>query len=280
MILIADSGSTKTEWQLVKEGKPSGLIRTAGINPYYQDRKEILNELETKLMPQLGDSPVSKLFFYGAGCGTEQQKNVITGILRHFFPGSVISVDSDILGASRALFGKAEGIVCILGTGSGSCLFDGVTITDQIPSLGFILGDEGSGAWTGKKMITDYLRGDMPQQCIDIISSEFDINKENILKQVNHGSLPGSYLAKFARFISDHTDRTYFFRLIYDSFALFAEKYIIRYRNYEKMSCGFVGSVAWYNKTILESVSKYYGFKINKVLKSPVEGLIKYHSED
>ncbi|NPA38144.1 MAG: N-acetylglucosamine kinase [Chlorobi bacterium] len=280
MILIADSGSTKTEWQLIANGKPYKNFRTSGINPYYQQKEDIINRLQTELIPQINPLSVNKVFFYGAGCGSEQQKNIITNTLSAFFAESDISVNSDILGASRALFGKEKGIVCILGTGSGSCYYDGKNITEQIPSLGFILGDEGSGAWIGKKMITDYLRGDMPLQCIDIIKSEFDINKENILKQVNHGSLPGTYLAQFARFISNHTYNSYFFRLIYDSFAMFAEKYIIRYKNYENKTCGFVGSVAFHNRVVLKNVSEYYGFRISRLLKAPMEGLIKYHNTD
>ncbi len=279
MILIADSGSTKTEWQLVNGKQADALIKTKGINPYYQEPAEIASEIADALIPALKNVTISRIFFYGAGCSTLKQQKLVYNVLSSFFKRADIFIDSDLLGSARALCGYKPGIICILGTGSGSCRYDGEKITEQIPSLGFILGDEGSGAWIGKRMITDFLRGDMPEDCIDIIKSSFKIDKETILENVNHKPMPGSYLAKYARFISNHTDQTYFYQLIFDSFAIFAENYILRYKQQNKIKCHFVGSVAYHNIKILEEVAGHYGFKTGNILKSPIEGLIKYHTE-
>ena len=168
--------------------------------------------------------------------------------------------------------------MCILGTGSGSCRYDGEKIIENIPSLGFILGDEGSGAWLGKKMVTDFLRGHMPEKCMDLIRKELLIDKEIILEHVNHKPMPSRYLASFAKFISEHIDETYFYKVMFDSFTAFAENYIVRYQDYTKFKCHFVGSIAWYNQDILENVAKYNGFTIGNIIKSPIDGLTYYHS--
>jgi glucosamine kinase len=177
------------------------------------------------------------------------------------------------------LSGNKPGIVCILGTGSGSCLYDGQTIDKNIPSLGFILGDEGSGAWLGKKMVTDYLRGHMPKKSIETINQQLHIDKETILEHVNHKPMPSRYLAGFAQFISKNANQTYFYQLLFDSFTSFAKNYIIRYDNFENYTCHFVGSVAFHNQEILHQVSRYIGFTNGNIIQSPIEGLTLYHSK-
>ncbi|MCK5468238.1 MAG: N-acetylglucosamine kinase, partial [Cyclobacteriaceae bacterium] len=159
-----------------------------------------------------------------------------------------------------------------------SCQYDGINIIKNIPSLGFVLGDEGSGAWLGKKMVTDYLRGHMPKKCIETINQKLHIDKEIILEHVNHKPMPSRYLAGFAKFISENIDQTYFYQLMFDSFTSFAKNYIIRYSNYTELKCHFVGSVAFHNQEILEHVAKYTGFRIGNIIKSPIDGLTLYHS--
>jgi len=278
MILIADSGSTKTDWRLMKGDKEISRTQTKGFNPYYQNIGEMASEIESALLPNIETSAIEIIYFYGAGCSTAERQKKVSDALYPFFSKSKIAVHSDLLGAARALSGRKPGIVCILGTGSGSCRYDGEKIIENIPSLGFILGDEGSGAWLGKKMVTDFLRGHMPEHCMEIIRKELLIDKEIILEQVNHKPMPSRYLAGFAKFISEHIDQTYFYKLMFDSFTAFAENYIVRYQDYAKFKCHFVGSIAWYNQDILENVAKYNGFTIGNIIKSPIDGLTNYHS--
>lgn len=278
MILIADSGSTKTDWRLMDKGHVISQIMTKGFNPYYQQIDEMVDEIESQLVPKLDASKVDTIYFYGAGCSTDERQKKISDALVLFFKDTEISVQSDLVGAGRALSGDQPGMVCILGTGSGSCFYDGHTIADTIPSLGFILGDEGSGAWLGKKLVTDFLRGHMPQKCMNTIKEKLQIDKEIILEHVNHKPMPSRYLAGFAKFISENIDQTYFYQLMFDSFTAFAKNYIIRYPNYDEFPCHFVGSVAFHNQEILKHVAKYTGFEIGNIIKSPIDGLTNYHS--
>lgn len=279
MILIADSGSTKTDWRLMKGEQEISRVKTKGFNPYYQALDEMITEIESELVPILDPSAVSTIHFYGAGCSTPERQMKIKRALSPYFANTELFVQSDLIGAAKALSGDQPGLVCILGTGSGSCLYDGVNIDKNIPSLGFVLGDEGSGAWLGKKMVTDYLRGHMPKKSIETINQKLKIDKEIILEHVNHKPMPSRYLAGFARFISENADQTYFYQLLFDSFTSFAKNYIIRYNNYEKYKCHFVGSVAFHNQEILQQVARYIGFNIGNIIKSPIDGLTTYHSK-
>lgn len=278
MILIADSGSTKTDWRLMDGDTEISQIKTKGFNPYYQELDEMVKEIELELVPSVDTKRVSAIHFYGAGCSTPERQRKISDALLPYFKSTKILVQSDLIGAARALSGNQAGIVCILGTGSGSCQYDGRKITKNIPSLGFVLGDEGSGAWLGKKMVTDYLRGHMPKKCIETINQKLQIDKETILEQVNHKPMPSRYLASFAKFISENIDQTYFYQLMFDSFTAFTKNYIIRYPNYTDFYCHFVGSVAFHNQEILKHVAKYTGFKIGNIIKSPIDGLTNYHA--
>ena len=279
MILIADSGSTKTDWRLLNGQEEIDQVKTKGFNPYYQQMDEMVEEIESQLIPSLHASSVTKIHFYGAGCSTEERQQKIIDALSPYFPSIDILVQSDLIGAARALSGDQPGIVCILGTGSGSCLYDGIKVSKNIPSLGFVLGDEGSGAWLGKKMVTDYLRGHMPKKCIETINHQLHIDKETILEHVNHKPMPSRYLAGFAKFISENIDQTYFYQLMFDSFTSFAKNYIIRYPNHSEYHCHFVGSVAFHNQEVLSHVAKYTGFNIGNIIKSPIDGLTKYHTK-
>ena len=279
MILIADSGSTKTDWRLMEDGREISQVKTRGFNPYYQQIDEMVQEIKSELIPSVENTVVDTIHFYGAGCSTAERQKMISDALSPFFPDSSIFVQSDLIGAARALSGNQAGIVCILGTGSGSCQYDGQRITENIPSLGFILGDEGSGAWLGKKMVTDFLRGHMPQKSLEAVKEMLKINKEIILEHVNHKPMPSRYLAGFAKFISENIDQTYFYQLIFDSFTAFAQNYILRYTDYADLKSHFVGSVAYYNQEILQNVAKYNGFEIGNIIKSPIDGLTHYHTK-
>lgn len=279
MILIADSGSTKTDWRLMRDGQEINRVKTKGFNPYYQQPEEMLDEIKSNLVTEITDAEIDKIYYYGAGCSTIERQKIVKDALSPFYKNAEILVQSDLIGAARALSGHQPGIVCILGTGSGSCLYDGQKVISNIPSLGFILGDEGSGAWIGKKMVTDYLRGHMPKQSVESINKLLKIDKETILEHVNHRPMPSRYLASFAAFISEHSDQTYFYQLLFDSFTSFAKNYIVRYPEFEGHVCHFVGSVAFYNQEILGHVARYIGFNLGNIIQSPIDGLTLYHSK-
>jgi len=279
MILLADSGSTKTDWRLILDDGETHAFRTRGFNPNYQDSQEISKELRQELMPSLKDHLAENIYFYGAGCSSNEKQSIVRSALQDYFPNSKIEVQSDLIGAARALCGRQQGIACILGTGSGSCSWDGHKITEQIPSLGFILGDEGSGAWLGKKLITAFLRSKLPPKIHNDLKNSFHINKEEILNRINMEEIPSRYLAAFAKFYSAHLDDPYIFELAYKSFTDFAENYIIRYQGFRTKPVHFIGSIAFHNKIILEQVAQNMNFKIEKIISNPIDGLIQYHTD-
>lgn len=276
MILIADSGSTKTIWKCTDGAGEVQTANTAGINPYYNNPDEITKEI-TNARNQLSSRHIEEIYFYGAGCSTENQKEIVNQALASQFGAEVISVKTDLLGAARALFQKESGIVCILGTGSGSCIYDGENIVRSIPSLGFILGDEGSGASLGKQFVRDFLREDMPAGLLKIINEEIGINKEEVLQHVNQDAMPSKYLAGFSKYIHEYLDHKYMHDLVYRSFEEFVKEYVIRYEGYRKNKISFIGSIAVnYNKILKEVLNKYQ-LELSKIENNPIEGLIEYH---
>jgi len=276
MILIADSGSTKTIWKCTDGAGEVQTANTAGINPYYNTPDEIVKEI-THARTQLSSRNIEEIYFYGAGCSTDNQKAMVSQALASQFGAEVISVKTDLLGAARALFQKESGIVCILGTGSGSCIYDGENIVKSIPSLGFILGDEGSGASLGKQFVRDFLREDMPESLLKIINDEIGINKEEVLKHVNQDAMPSKYLAGFSKYIHEYLDHKYMHDLVSQSFEEFVKEYVIRYEGYRGYKISFIGSIAVnYNKILKEVLDKYQ-LELIKIENNPIDGLIEYH---
>lgn len=193
------------------------------------------------------------------------------------FPGSVVEVNSDLLGAARALLGNTRGIACILGTGSNSCLYDGEKIISNIPPLGFILGDEGSGASLGKRLLADYLKGIMPGEVAKLFGKEFATDKEKVIKEVYRGEFPSKYIASFVVFLRENLQNEYCKKLLTDSFKDFIERNIMHYNGYREMKISFTGSIAWYFNEILLKVLKEYGLTAGEVIKEPAERLMDYH---
>lgn len=276
MILIADSGSTKTIWKCTDGAGEVQTANTAGINPYYNNPDEILKEI-THARTQLSSRHIEEIYFYGAGCSTDNQKAIVSQALASQFGAEVISVRTDLLGAARALFQKESGIVCILGTGSGSCIYNGENIVRSIPSLGFILGDEGSGASLGKQFVRDFLREDMPESLLKIINDEIGINKEEVLKHVNQDAMPSKYLAGFSKYIHEYLDHKYMHDLVSQSFEEFVKEYVIRYEGYRGYKISFIGSIAVNYNKILQEVLDKYQLGLGKIENNPIEGLIEYH---
>lgn len=278
MKLIADSGSTKTDWRTVAPDGTIGQARTIGFNPYYQDSATIATELLTNLKPQVAGT-ITEIYFYGAGVTGPEKAEVIAAALRAVFPeAATIDVQSDLLGAARALCGRSAGIACILGTGSNTCLADGGEIVQQVPTLGFWLGDEGSGSYLGRTFVPRYLRGELPDDLRDRFAKRFpDCTRENVLERAYRQEYPNRYFAGFSKFLFDHRRHPYVYRFLYDAFALFFETYVCRYPDYPNRAVHFTGSVAFYYADFLRQVANDRGITLGYILETPIAGLALYH---
>ncbi|HLO90873.1 MAG TPA: hypothetical protein VK172_06870 [Lentimicrobium sp.] len=276
MILIADSGTTKTDWLLVNNNQNT-FITTGGINAYYMSSEMIANMLSKELIPLIQAEKVLSIYFYGSGCSTESKCNKIRDIFSTLFKNSTIEVNHDMLAAARALCVSKPGIACILGTGSNSCVYDGKVITRQMVSLGYFFGDEGSGTHLGKLLITDYLRGEMPKNISELLNEEFNLSLEYILDNIYNKSTPSRFLSSFAPFIQNNSQDPYIRKLIAYSFSEFLKVGVMKFTGYEKMEVSFVGSVAFHFQDILLEVMSSKGIKIGTIRKSVIEGLKDFH---
>jgi Predicted N-acetylglucosamine kinase len=278
MTLIADSGSTKTHWCLVQSGTVKAEIYTDGINPFYQTDMEIIELLDTQLIPKLPDCEIEQIYFYGAGCSFPEKKMLVSRALTRFFNNAMFEIQSDLLGAARSLFQKEKGIACIMGTGSNSCYYDGKEITQNVSPLGFILGDEGSGAVLGKLFVADCLKNQLPEWIRDKFLDEYELTPATILDCVYKQPFPNRFLAKFTPFILEHIEEPAIFNLVYDSFDAFFVRNVMQYPLDEEVKVGFVGSIAHYSRDTLEIVASERGIMVSEVVQSPMEGLVRFHN--
>lgn len=277
MILIADSGSTKTDWLLIQNNNNT-YITTSGINAYYMSSEMIIDMLKKELLPLIPYEQVKSIYFYGSGCSTESKCGKMSTIFNLLFNKPSIEINHDMLAAARALFGDKQGIACILGTGSNSCVYDGTKITRQMVSLGYFFGDEGSGTHMGKLLITDYLRGEMASNISDKLSNEFNLSLEVVLDNIYNKSSPNKFLSSFAPFILENSDDVYIRKLIASSFDEFLKMGVMKFTGYKEMEVNFVGSIALHFQEILRSVASSRGIHINKVQKSVIDGLKDFHT--
>ena len=273
--LIADSGSTKTDWCIVDESGAFSTIRVKGMNPYFQDEEEISSEIEKKLLPAVGDNVIDTVYFYGAGCIFDKVKVVENAIKKHI-TAKRIFVESDLLGVARAVCGKTEGIACILGTGSNSCLYDGDKIVSNISPLGFILGDEGSGAVLGKLLVGDLLKGILPEWLKSLFLEQYGLTPAYIIDKVYRQPFPNRFLAGFAPFLAEHLDEPSIYRLVADSFYAFIYRNVKQYHR-DDCEVSFVGSIAYFFRDILSAVASDTGIVLGKIVQNPMDGLLQYH---
>lgn len=273
--LIADSGSTKTAWRLITETAEKEIL-TTGINPFFRTTEDIFLELSDSLLPETG-TDIQEIWFYGAGIVNAEKGAVISDALRKIYPEARIETASDMLGAARALFGDKAGIACILGTGSNASLYDGEKIATGISPLGFILGDEGSGAVMGRKLLGDYFKEVMPPYLRQAFAERFGITKDEALNRIYRQERPNQFLASFTIFLSDHAHSPYCQEFVQQNFKEFFERNVLKLPDYRRYPIGFAGSVAWYFSQTLIAVASHYGFEHPVILKDPIEGLEKYH---
>lgn len=285
MILIADSGSTKTAWCLC-QGDTHYYIYTQGINPFQQDEETICSVLTGELIPALaghyGDGgELESVFFYGAGCTKEKAPIVASALRKTVAPLARISVESDMLGASRGLCGRTPGVVCILGTGSNSCYYNGRDNIANVSPLGYILGDEGSGAYIGKRLVGDVLKRQLPPHLCEAFFEETHETQVTIIQKVYREPMPNRFLASLSPFCVRHRNDEAMHAFLVDCFTQFFRRNIDQYPslvedgNFSVVHC--VGSIAYYYKAELEEAASMCGYRIGEVLQTPLEGLVEYH---
>ncbi len=277
MILIADSGSTKTDWILTDENKNKTRYSTVGYNPYFIDSESIYDSITLKLKSQLDGATVKKVFFYGAGCSTPEKVAIVYNALSKCFPNSEVFVEHDLLGAAKALLGDNRGFAAIIGTGSNTCIYNGIGIVKNIDSLGYLLGDEGSGSYIGKKIVKDFMRGYMPPELFDKFSKTYQLSNEDIFDSIYHTTFPNRFLASFCKFADENKEHEYIKNIVRESFNDLFKNLVSRYPGYEKYNFNCVGSVGYIFKDILKEVAKSYKMEIGKMISSPIEDLVNYH---
>ena len=278
MILIADSGSTKTMWCLVSNlGAIVVQFCSNGINPYFQCIETISTEIMDNVAPQLLPHTISTIHYYGAGCGNAYDCNQIKQILSTHFSPQTITVQGDLIAAAHALCGHNEGIACILGTGSNSCLYNGEQITENTPPLGYLLGDEGSGASLGKQLLSDYIKHQMPKELAQALCETYELDTNKLLEQVYKKPNPNRFLASFSVFMYKHKMHPYIHTLIKDGFISFLKRNVMIY-NRTDLPIHSIGSIAYYYKDVLREATEACGLQLGRVTQSPMEGLIHFHT--
>lgn len=284
MKLIADSGSTKTDWALTSNGRLVYRCNTQGINPFQQDADTIKGIISNELLPQLiAEESVTEVYFYGAGC-RDEVCGMVADILRSgITTADKVDVNSDLLAAARALCGHNAGVACILGTGANSCLYDGRQITANVPPLGYILGDEGSGAVLGRNLVNALYKGRLPEQLLHLFTTETQLSLPDIINKVYRQPMANRLLASFSLFVSRHISEYSELRnLVIDNFRLFFRNNISAYNNSisqigTPLSINAIGSIAYYYCKELAVAAALEGYRLGAVMRSPMDGLVAFH---
>jgi N-acetylglucosamine kinase-like BadF-type ATPase len=280
--LIADSGATKAEWRLVGQGKAKTLF-TQGISPYFMDTEAIAALLRRELVPAMSKgknregAEVGAVFYYGTGCANPANARIVQKALKTVFRGAAVSVQTDLMAAARAVCGREKGLACILGTGSNSCYYNGRSIVRNSPGLGYVLGDEASGAYLGKKVIQYYLYDTFDEDLRSRFDARFVTTPAEILDNVYKQPLPNRYLASFALFLAENRGHYMVENIIEDGLNDFFFQHLCKYPEVWKYPVHFVGSVAYGFRDVLQELCSSYEFELGTVVKNPMEGLVAYH---
>ncbi len=279
MILVADCGSTKIDWCLLNNGKVEKQVFTLGMNAVMLTEEEMRQRLAEELAPEIQGYPIAEVYFYGAGCISPEVCGNVANAIRANIPGATtVEVYTDLLAAARALCGHEAGIACIMGTGSNSCYYDGEKICDNVSPLGYILGDEGSGAVLGKYLVGDVLKNQLPADLCEKFLKQYELDRLTIIQRVYKEPGGNRFLASVAPFLNQNIERPEIHALVLNAFKAFFVRNIQQYKGYENLSVNFIGSIAHYYRPVLEEAAKACGCRIGTIIKSPMEGLIKFHT--
>jgi N-acetylglucosamine kinase-like BadF-type ATPase len=280
MIIIADGGSTKTNWCLVTEEGKKVYFNTEGYNPYFSSTEYIIQSLNESLPTDLDKNEITEVNYYGAGCSTDDMRNLVKVAMEAVFTKAKVYIGHDLLAAARALLGNTEGFAAILGTGTNSCIYDGKGIAHNIDSGAYILGDEGSGCYIGKKLLVDYLRGYMPEPVRNLFWETFKLTPDDINEQVYTQPRANRFCASFSKFVYDNNVHIEYSRnLVRTSFEDFFRNLVTHYPDYQKYTFNCIGSVGYNFRNVLEEVVTENGMVVGNIIRSPIDNLVKYHLE-
>ena len=275
--LIADSGATKAEWCLLKGNKKKSFF-TQGISPYFLSTSQIAEILTKELLPSLKNAAIDEIYYYGTGCINATNAKIVNAALRKVFPAAgKVEVTHDVMAAARGLYGDEKGVACILGTGSSACYYNGKKITVNKPGLGYVLGDEGSGAYMGKKVLQYFLYQTFDEELHGRFQIKYNLTQEAILENVYKKPLANKYLASFSSFLSENRGHYMVENIIEDSINDFFFHHICKFRESWTQPVSFVGGIAYYFKDVVKELCSSYEFTLGKILKNPMEGLSEYH---
>ncbi|MDR0421345.1 MAG: ATPase [Prevotellaceae bacterium] len=278
MILVADSGSTKTSWCVIDSCKNYNYIETGGLNPCLQSEEIILNELRTNLLPKI-TCEITEIFYYGTGVTSEKQAVMIDILKELFTKATTVEAYSDLLGSARSVCGDGAGIACILGTGSNSCLFDGKNIVDAVNCGGYILGDEGSGAVLGRNLLNAFLKRDLSEKIHDDLVKNHNLSYGYIVEKVYKTPMANTWMAGFTKYLNENRDEPCIRKIITESFEAFFAKNIEKYADYKNYQVHFIGSIAHHFKLILEEIAQRRQITIGNIIQAPITELANYHKK-
>ncbi|MDX5319482.1 MAG: hypothetical protein LPK45_00350 [Bacteroidota bacterium] len=278
MIFVIDSGSTKSDWLLVeKDGKYVDSYKTMGFNPFFHSSGFIAAELAKHDNLMAIADKITSIYYYGAGCSSEHFKNIVKQGLHEHFKHAEIHVDHDLLAAAYATFDGSPALSAILGTGSNACYFNGTEFRTLNAGLGYILGDEGSGSYFGKKLLASYLYGQLPEPLAAELQAEFKLNRSEIFHHVYELPHANVYLASFTRFIAKHLDDAFIQKMLVDGMREFFRIHVLSFPGYEKLKVHFVGSIAFYFSDAIYQAAEELGIQVGQIVKSPIQNLLQYH---
>ena len=278
MILIAESGSTRTTWCIVHDNGTVESSYTSGINPFFLGVEEVRQLLETEFL--LPKNDISSVFFYGAGCGFPDKQQMLFDVLSSYFGTTDVTVNSDLLAAARSLCKTEAGIACILGTGSNSCLYDGGKIVQNTPPLGFVLGDEGSGSYLGKNLLSGIFKNQFPEAIRnDFFVTYPEVTVSEALENVYRKPFPNRYLAQYTKFIASHISDPDIEKMVENGFSEFFRRNIMQYPGVNRLPVHFTGSIAFFFKEQLEKTMKSLELTVGTISQEPMQGLLEYHGK-
>ena len=278
MILIVDSGSTKSDWVVVN-GLEKTYLSTMGLNPFFHSEEIVVAAVENNSELFAIRNEVSEVCFYGAGCSSDSLKAIIQRGLQRVFVAAKITVDHDLTACAYATYEGEPAISCIIGTGSNSCYFDGISVSEEVPALGYILGDEGSGSYFGKKLIASYLYNKLPEHIHTSFYTETKLTKDAIVRRVYMETDANVFLASMMKFIIKHNEDPFIKKMIFEGFKDFVEIHVLCYANYTEIKTHFVGSIAHLFKTELAEACAFHGVNLGKTIQKPIDGLLDYHHQ-
>jgi glucosamine kinase len=276
MVIVADCGSTKCDWLLSHGGRDQQLENTVGFSPFFHTSAEIEAILREQLLPKIKSEPVSEVYFYGTGVHDEHRAEIVAAALLAVFPGAKVEVEHDLLGAARAVCGRNAGIACILGTGSNSCYYDGVKILDNVPSLGWLLGDEGSGTHLGKALLRAWFYRELPADLDAAFNAAYPEGQDAV-KDRAYEKGANAYLATFTRFLGDNLQHPFVQHLVAGCLGEFLDRHACKYQGHQLVPVHFVGSIAHHFQEVLEKCMEERRLKLGQIVRKPIYPLAEYH---